>query len=128
MKRGRSTGNPTKAQRARSDALHESGCIVAVMRGMKRVPCEIHHLTIGGRHGQKRRGHEFTMGLNPWSHRGETFGGLTEAQCLARFGPSYARQPRLFRQVIGEDDFLLGYQDELIELLRAKQAREALAA
>lgn len=124
MKRGRSTGNPTKAQRARFDALHEIGCIVAVMRGMKRVPCEIHHLTIGGRHGQKRRGHEFTIGLNPWSHRGETFSGLNEAQCDTLFGPSYARQPRLFRQVIGQDDFLLGYQDELILQLHEQRIRD----
>lgn len=128
MKRGRSTGNPTKAQRARWDDIHEIGCIIAKMRGLRRIPCEIHHFTVGGKHGQKRRGHDFTIGLNPWSHRGEPFGGMTKNQCAALFGPSYALQPRYFRQAFGSDDVLLGYQDELIAQLRAKRAAEVLAA
>lgn len=122
MKRGRSTGNPTKAQRARFDSIYAIGCIVAKLRGLRRVPCEIHHLTVGGKHGQRRRGHDCTIGLNPWSHRGEPFGGMTAQQCEARFGPSYALQPRRFRQEIGNDDFLLGYQDELIQQLTGKLA------
>lgn len=122
MRRGRSTGNPTKAQRARFDDIHAIGCIVAKMRGLRRVPCEVHHLTIGGKHGQKRRGHDFTIGLNPWSHRGEPFGGMTADECERKFGPSYARQPRRFRQEIGNDDFLLGYQDECIDQLHREEA------
>ena len=114
MKRGRSTGNPTKAQQARFDAIREIGCIVARTRGLGFVPCEIHHLTIGGKHGAKRRGHDFTVGLNPWSHRGEPFGGMSAETCERMFGPSYARQPRLFRQEVGNDDQLLDFQNSLI--------------
>lgn len=106
MRQGRSTGTPTKAQQARHDAIREAGCIVAKMRGHGWTPAEIHHLTIGGRHGSKRRGHDHVIGLNPWSHRGAPFNGMSAAKCEELFGPSYARQPRLFRELIGQDDAL----------------------
>ncbi len=114
MKRGRSTGNPTKAQQARMDAIKERGCVVAFRRGHGFVYAEIHHLTIGGKHGQKRRGHDFVVGLNPWSHRGVPFNGWTAAECLAMFGPSYALEPRRFREEIGSDDELIALQDEIL--------------
>jgi RecA-dependent nuclease len=118
MRHGRSTGTPTIGQRARLDAIKALGCIVAHRRGItindEPVPCEIHHLTIGGLHGQKRRGHDFTIGLNPWSHRGVAFNGWTPARCLELFGPSYALEPRRFRQEIGNDHDLMALQDELL--------------
>lgn len=106
MRQGRSTGKPTQAQQARHDAIKEIGCIVAVIRGLKRVDCELHHLTVGGKHGAKRRGQDHVVGLNPWSHRGETFNGLSVAQCLDLFGPSYAKEPSAFRAL---------YPDERLE-------------
>ena len=119
MRRGRSTGKPTAAQQARMDAMTEIGCIVAKSLGISLgddpIPAEVHHLTVGGRHGQKRRGHDFTIGLNPWSHRGEPFCGWSAAKCEEMFGPSYAKQPRRFRQEIGNDDYLLDLQNTLIE-------------
>lgn len=115
MKKGRSTTTPTKAQQARFDAIKDIGCIVARSLGLGWVPCEIHHLTVGGKHGAPRRGHDFTVGLNPWSHRGEPIGGMSAARCEELFGPSYARQPRRFRQEIGSDDYLLDLQNTLIE-------------
>lgn len=115
MKRGRSTGKPTAAQQARMDAITEIGCIVAHSLGLGHVPCEVHHLTVGGKHGAKRRGHDFTVGLNSWSHRGEPFGGMSAETCERLFGPSYAKQPRRFRQEIGSDDYLLDLQNTLIE-------------
>lgn len=115
MRRGRSTGNPTRAQQARFDAIWEIGCIVARSLGLGFVPCEIHHLTIGGKHGAPRRGHDFSVGLNPWSHRGEPFGGMSADTCERLFGASYARQPRRFRQEVGSDDYLLDLQNTLIE-------------
>ncbi|OEZ02298.1 MULTISPECIES: Ref family recombination enhancement nuclease [Stenotrophomonas] len=120
MRRGRSTGKPTIVQQARMDAITDIGCIVArtlgISFGETPVPAEVHHLTVGGRHGQRRRGHDFTIGLNPWSHRGEPFGGMSVARCEELFGPSYAKQPRRFRQEIGNDDYLLDLQNTLIEL------------
>ncbi|MEN5115862.1 Ref family recombination enhancement nuclease [Luteimonas sp. TWI662] len=114
MKRGRSTGTPNMAQQMRFAIIQDIGCVVARARGLGYVPCEIHHLTVGGRHGQKRRGHDFTVGLNPWSHRGVPFGGWSAAECAAMFGPSYARAPRRFREEIGDDDALMKLQADLI--------------
>lgn len=102
MKRGRSNGKPTAAQQQRMDVITEIGCIVAYSLGIdlgdRPIPAEVHHLTVGGKHGAKRRGHDFTIGLNPWSHRGEPFGGMSAARCEELLGPSYARPPRKFRQ------------------------------
>lgn len=114
MKRGRSTGKPTMAQQSRHDAIREAGCIVAHWLGYGFVPCEIHHLTTGGKHGAKRLGHDHVVGLNTWSHRGEPFGGLTAEQCFEMFGPSYARQPRAFREQIGNDARLIELQNEVL--------------
>lgn len=115
MKSGRSTGKPTKAEAARFDAIREIGCIVAKKLNLGFVPAEIHHLTIGGRHGAKRRGHEFTIGLNPWSHRGVPFNGMTAAQCAELFKYSYAAHPRAFREAFGGDEALLALQNQLLE-------------
>lgn len=110
MKRGRSTGKPTVAQRQRMDAIAEIGCIVAHSLGNdlgdRPTPAEVHHLTVG-KHGAKRRGHDYTIGLNPWSQGGEPFGGMSAAPCEELFGPSYARRSRKFRQDVGTDDYLL---------------------
>jgi len=56
-------------------------------------------LTIGGKHGSKRMGQDHVVGLNPWSHRGVPFNGMTVEQCEDLFGPSYARTPRAFREL-----------------------------
>lgn len=114
MKRGRSTSTPTKAQRMRFDSIREIGCIVARRKGLGFVPCEVHHLTVGGHHGQKRRGHDATIGLNSWSHRGVPLPGWNAAHCERVFGPSYAREPRRFREEIGDDETLLAFQNELL--------------
>lgn len=131
MKRGRSTGKPTVAQQQRMDAIAEIGCIVAHSLGIdlddRPIPAEVHHLTVGGKHGAKRRGHDFTIGLNPWSHRGEPFGGMSAARCEELFGPSYARQPLKFRQDVGSDDYLLDLQNTLIEK-HMKESRQWQAA
>lgn len=127
MKRGRSTSKPTVEQQHRMDAIKDIGCVVAYALGLGFVPCEVHHLTVGGKHGQKRRGHDFTIGLNPWSHRGEPFGGMSAARCEELFGPSYALQPRKFRQEIGSDDYLLDLQNTLIEK-HMKETRQWQAA
>ena len=94
-------------------AIKDCGCVVARTAGLGWVYPEIHHLTLGGRHGQKRRGDSFTVGLNPWSHRGVPFGGMAAERCRELFGPSYAREPRAFRELY-PDDWLLAMQDELI--------------
>lgn len=115
MKRGRSTVAPTVEQQRRFDAMHEIGCIACKALGHGYMPCHVHHLLVGGKHGQKRRGHDFTIGLCPWHHVGEPMGGYSHSQCADVYGPSYAREPRRFRQEIGNDDYLLDLQNTLLE-------------
>lgn len=118
MKSGRSTSKPTKAQAARMDAIKETGCVIARELGMGYVYGEVHHLTIGGRHGQKRRGHDFTVCLNPWSHRGVPFDGLDATSCRMRFGPSYATDPRKFRAEWSDERLLQLQADVLAGVVR----------
>lgn len=108
-----STKSPTKAEAARMAAISESTCVIARHLGLGYVPATVHHLTIGGRHGQKRRGHRFTVALNYWSHLGHPFGNYTAAECKAMFGPSYAKEPRAFRELYS-DDWLLAETDAMI--------------
>lgn len=122
MKQGRSTGKPTKAQQARHDAIREIGCIVAALRGLAFVPCELHHLTVGGKHGAKRLGQDHVVGLNPWSHRGVPFNGLSAEECAEIFGPSYARTPRAFRDEY-PDHLLVQATNEALAMLLGAEDR-----
>ena len=116
MKQGRSTGKPTKAQQSRFDAMKERGCVIARLRGQGMVYGELHHMTVGGKHGAKRLGHDATVCLNAWSHRGEAFGQWdTPAKCLEAFGPSYAKEPRAFRALY-PDHYLTELQRRVLEL------------
>lgn len=105
----------TKSEALRMDAIRDGGCIASRIRGLGYVPCEIHHLTVGGKHGQKRRGHAHTVGLSSWHHRGVIPDGWTKEKARKVLGPSYALEPRAFREEFGDDHRLLVYQQELLD-------------
>lgn len=114
MKSGRSTNAPTKAQKARHDRIREAGCLIAWILGLGGIPCAVHHLTIGGKHGAKRRGHDFVLGLNDWSHQGMPIYGWSATKCRDVLGPSYAIEPRAFRERFGDDEKLLLLQAQFL--------------
>jgi len=122
LKRGRSTGKPTAAQQRRFDRIKDPdpetgiGCVIAHIRGEGFIPAAIHHFTIGGHHGQKRRGHDYTIGINDWSHQGRPLSeyGWDAAECKRILGPSFAIEPNAFREMFGTDDELLAVQNELL--------------
>lgn len=122
MKTGRSTGKPTAAQQRRFDRIKDpdpmtgAGCVVAHILGIGWLPAGIHHFCIGGHHGQKRRGHDYTIGLNDWSHQGYVLPGWTKEQCERVLGPSFAKTPNEFRERFGTDDELLAIQNEVLGL------------
>lgn len=105
-------GAPTKAEAKRERVLREDvGCICCRLRlGVLEAP-EIHHLTVGGKHGAPQLGHRFTIPLCPWHHRGHVNPGESAADALGIRGPSYAKQPRLFREQFGADQELLDATD-----------------
>ena len=109
MKRGRSTGTPTEAQQRRFHAIQQIGCLCCAIMGMGWSPAEIHHLTVGGKHGQKRRGHDYTIGLCATHHRG------VYVPWIDKLRPLYSEQPRAFRERFGNDDYLLAEQNKRID-------------
>lgn len=116
LRKGRSTGTPTVADAMRFTAIYAIGCICCLMAGRPGRAPEVHHLTETGRHGHKRRGHRFTIGLCPWHHQAVPPTGMTDADAAAILGPSYKLHARKFRLRFGSDDQLLALQDQLIAL------------
>lgn len=111
-------GPPTPEQEKRWDAMRAGGCIVARMMATGWAAGEIHHLTVGGKHGAPRLGHDLTICLSPWSHRGIPLPGYSVETMEQKFGPSYARTPRAFRREFGGDQRLLDAQQDLLGLPR----------
>jgi len=99
---------PTRLQVARFRRLQEIGCIACRLDGHAGTPADIHHLTDSGR----RRGHEATIPLCPWHHRG--VGG---SALLSLLGPSRALHRAAFRARYGEDRALLAQVEALIAAL-----------
>jgi hypothetical protein len=97
----------TKTQR-RFDSLRRIGCVACRKEGIRTLGVDIHHLNVGGKAGQKRRGDAFTIPLCPWHHRGV---GPCDVDI---YGPSLANQSRAFRERYGTDDELLAFTNEWI--------------
>ncbi len=105
----------------RFEAIKDIGCIAANRAGLDWIYAEIHHLNLGGKHGGKRLGDAFTVGLSPWSHRGVPFGGWTADECRRQLGPSLAIEPDAFRAMWTESGnaeeaqtAMLAFQEELL--------------
>jgi hypothetical protein len=107
--------NP-KAREKRFARLKFMGCIACWMDGVM-AGAEIHHLNLGGKAGQKRRGDEYTIPLCPWHHQGRVECGHTATSMREVRGPSLARQSREFRAKYGTDDEILAHVDDLIRQL-----------
>lgn len=107
-----STGNRTKAEQARFDAMKELGlCVACYRRGIHgRGHIEIHHLLSGN----KRIGHMATVSLCVWHHRGMAQAG-THAEMAETFGPSLANGSKPFRAEFGNDKELLLIQNILLD-------------
>lgn len=114
-----STGKPTRDQERRFEQIRERGCIACRMRDIGQVWPEIHHLLNTGKAGNGRRiGHDATVGLCKWHHRGLAHVNngrrFTCEECLEWLGPSLAAHPRAFHEEFGDDEKLLAYQDRLL--------------
>lgn len=123
MRRGRSTGNPTKAESEWLLLVKTTGCICCESEGFRHDTdgpmVEAHHLLSGG----IRRGHMHTVGLCPWHHRSRlVVEGWTHAQHRARLGPSLAEGSVPFRKWYGDDDRLMAMQLALIERRQGRAA------
>lgn len=107
-RRYRAIGNPTVAQQAHQDAQRAQGCAACLLRGnrFQAGRTEIHHRTTGDLHGQKQLGHDHTVALCSWHHRGVCMGAETSEDMRFLYGPSLALHKR---------DFVEWLQDNLGE-------------
>lgn len=107
-----STTTPTKAEAARFAKLKALGCIACRLNGdfSETAEPEIHHFLSGNR----RIGHEATVPLCTFHHRGIAYDGVPEAWFLANVGPSWHLHRREFRARYGTDWELLQTVNELI--------------
>lgn len=96
------------------------GCIACWMAIGRMVPPQIHHLNEGDRHGGRRLGDRYTVGLCVWHHVGQLSFDWTAGMHRARLGPSWAREPAAFRQIFGSGEELLEFQNALIEGYRLR--------
>lgn len=97
--------------------IKEIGCICCRLEGLGKRYCEWDHLTVAG----FTISHKASIGLCPWHHRGIVDEGYTTTSMTATYGPSKAKGTRTFFAHYGTKEFLLGYQDELIEELHREQ-------
>lgn len=123
MRRGRSTGNPTQAERAWLEAIKTAGCICCYSEGYRHDPdgpaVEAHHLLSGG----IRRGHLHTVGLCQWHHRGRLMiPDWSHAQHRAKLGPSLAEGSVPFHRWYGDDDKLMEMQHTLLSRQQGRAA------
>lgn len=107
----RSIPAPTVAQQKRFDAITQIGCVACLMDVRGYQPCEIHHLNSGGRN----IGHDATVGLCPWHHRGMPPNNIGNREAERMFGPSFAHTPRAFRERYGDEKELLEIQNNMLE-------------
>lgn len=113
LRQGRSTPPPTPAQQRRFVLIRDLGCVCCWLLSIGGQGCEIHHQTMGGKAGQKRLGHDYTIGLCGWHHQGSRPPGVTFREMVATFGPPLTRS-RPFRERFGTDEKLLELQNQRI--------------
>lgn len=119
MKRGRSTGKPTKAEAARIVASKEGRCVACYIRASQGlmnhdyvvVGCDYNHT----KSGNIRRGHMFGYALCVYHHRKHPLVFDSLRATAAIYGPSLMDGSALFHCVYGSDDELIALQNQLLE-------------
>lgn len=115
-----STKSPTVAERAHLAAVKALPCVACVIDDRFDVltvcgPTEVHHLLSGN----KRRGHMFVLPLGRYHHRGVPFDGMSARAMQSLYGPSLARQSKLFHAWYGDDAELLTAVNAMLAQRRA---------
>jgi hypothetical protein len=103
----------TKADQARLDIIHRLPCIACTIfgRGLFCGRVEAHHIVDGG-YRKHSGGHQATLPLGKWHHRGEPLTTeWTVKEMTATFGPSLAKSKREFIRVFGTERELLAKVD-----------------
>lgn len=104
----------TKADKRRFRELQEVGCIACWQRGIRR-DVDVHHLLSGG----YRMGHQYTLGLCPYHHRGVLPENMDPYTARELLGPSLSEEGKAFHDEFGTDNELYALQARLLEAHRA---------
>lgn len=98
---------------ARSKLVKSLPCICCKIEDVRQVqPTDEHHLNLGGKAGQKRRGDSYSVPLCAWHHQGYPPEGMNASEATFAMGPSLARSSKRFRETYGNDDRLLEMTNE----------------
>ncbi len=117
FRKDRRPGNrgQTKAERERVSLVKRKGCLCCLQLGLEHdedgPTVEAHHLLSGS----VRRGHDYTVGLCAWHHRGRlTINGWTLGMHREFLGPSLADGSVPFHDRFGSDESLLDQEARLL--------------
>ena len=82
-------------------------CIACLIEGCRQPSrTEVHHITDKG-YRKHSGGHDATLPVCGWHHRGELAQGYTGSEMSFYFGPSLARSKRQFIEAYGNERELL---------------------
>lgn len=110
-----STKKPTQAQAWRLEQLAGMRCIACVIEGCEQPSrTEIHHLVDKGTRALSG-GHDSTLPICGWHHRGEPKAGYSSELMRGYYGPSLALHKRDFVSVYGNERDLLETVNGLLE-------------
>jgi hypothetical protein len=119
---GSKTGAPTAAHLWRWAEVWDLGCIACRLAGLGWVAPEQDHRNVGDLAGMPRTegGHDDTLGLCCWHHRGIPFAGWTAERCLREAGPSKQLHKRAFLERFGSIEELHAQQLRRLERYRER--------
>jgi hypothetical protein len=104
----------TKADQKRLEIIHRLPCMACVQIGQ--LACgrvEAHHIVDKG-YRKHSGGHQATIPLGAWHHRGEPLMGHTKRYMQSVYGPSLALQSKHFAITFGSQRELLANIDKVI--------------
>lgn len=113
-----STGRPTKAQNVRLDAVSRMRCVCCEIEGVPQpFPTEVDHLVDKG-YRIHSGGHDATIPVCGWHHRGVCRDGMSSDTMKAHYGPSFFLQAKTAAKWYGT-------KRDLLARVNAKLARVA---
>lgn len=115
----------------RLDYIHTLPCIACVIIGQSQLlPTEGHHIVDKG-YREHSGGHQSTLPLCGWHHRGMCADGMSSVVMRAQYGPSFELEKRTFKIRFGSERELLellamakGVPEEIVRLWRTARLGE----
>jgi hypothetical protein len=106
-----STAKPNQAQAWRLEQLASMPCIACAKEDCEQPNrTEVHHLVDKGTR-KLSGGHDATIPLCGWHHRGEPMAGMSTADMAFYHGPSFALSKKSFVELYGTERELLAEVD-----------------